>query len=578
MLTYLKVSDFALIENIEVEFHSGLNVLTGETGAGKTVLIGAIGLLLGDRADALLVRHGADAAAFSAVFDVSALPSVTRELERSGYLEDGEGELLLGRTVTKQGKSRCTVNGRLCPVSVLSEIGDLLVEVHGQNTHQSLLKAATHLGYLDRFAGAPHLETLARYREHYARLRALVAEKLEVRGEGRDLGREAELLSHEIESIDASELRPGEVEELEAEAKRMRHAKELWELGTGVEEVLAGGERSSFNVRELLARAAGGLRKMASHDETLAETAKRLESLAYETEDVAAELARYRESLDTEPARLEELESRLSLLRDMCRKYGGTLEDVLEYRPKAAAKLAAIEEMDRRSSIIDSEIEVERSEVEKLAGELAAARKGAAGSLEKAVAGELNQLELAGARFKVGMSEREPGESGRETGHCGPFGSTEVEFLFTSEPTGPVLPLRRIASGGEMSRVMLALKIVLAGADRLPVLVFDEVDAGIGGETAGKVGEKLFQLTRYHQVFCVTHIPQIATFADWQYLVFKGKGAHGARTGIELLRDESRVEEMCRMLGDSSGRKVTKEHARDILERAKKAKPRLVPG
>lgn len=574
----MKVSDFALIENIEVELHPGLNVLTGETGAGKTVLIGAIGLLLGDRADALLVRHGADAAAFSAVFDISALPSVAGELERIGYLEDGEGELLLGRTVTKQGKSRCTVNGRLCPVSALSEIGDLLVEVHGQNTHQSLLKVNTHLGYLDRFAGAPHLETLARYREHYARLRALVAEKLEVCEEGRDLVREAELLNHEIDAIDASEPRPGEVEELEAEVKKMRHAKELWELGAGVEEVLAGTERSSFTVRELLARAAGGLRKMASLDEALAETAKRLESLAYETEDVAAEVARYRESLDTEPARLEEVESRLSLLRDMCRKYGGTLQDVLEYRLNAAAKLAAIEEMSRRSSIVDQELEVERSEVEKLAGELAAARKGAAGSLENAVAGELNQLELAGARFEVGISEREPGESTQEAGHCGPSGSTEVEFLFTSEATGPVFPLRRIASGGEMSRVMLALKIVLAGADRLPVLVFDEVDAGIGGETAGKVGEKLFQLTRYHQVFCVTHIPQIATFADWQYRVFKATGANGARTGIELLRDESRVEEMCRMLGDSSGRKVTEEHARDILDRAKKAKTRLVHG
>ncbi len=568
MLTFLQVSDFALIDNVDVEFHPGLNVLTGETGAGKTVLVGAIGLLLGDRADSMQVRHGAESAGFSAVFDLSGLPGVAGRLALLGYLDEGETEVMLGRTVSREGKSRCTVNGRLCPVSALSEIGDLLVEVHGQNTHQALLKAGTHFEYLDRFAGQEHLESLRTYRQHYSRLKALLAEKQEAGGGDRDLDREAELLSHEVEAIDDADARQGEIERLDSEARRMRHSRELWELATRVEEALAGDERSTFNARELLNQASNDLRSMVSHDGGLQDTSERLESLLYETDDLAVEVARYREALDTDPALLEEVESRLSLLRDLCRRYGGNLASVAEYRNEAAEKLGRLDELKRRAAVIDSEISAELAAVEEHAAGLSASRSRAAGDLEKAVSVELSQLELSGAVFDVKVVARDgsPGEG--DTGRYGPGGSDDVEFLFSAQGSEPPRPLRRIASGGEMSRVMLALKIVLAEADRLPVLVFDEVDAGIGGETAGKVGEKLRLLTRYHQVFCVTHIPQIATYADWQYRVYKSEKGDGARTGIELLDGDARVDEMCRMLGDSSGRKVTREHARDILERA----------
>jgi DNA repair protein RecN (Recombination protein N) len=570
LLTYLQVSDFALIESVEVEFKQGLNVLTGETGAGKTVLVGAIGLLLGDRADSMQVRDGSAGARFSAIFDLSALPRVRRALEAAGYFDVGEDELLLGRTVSTDGKSRCTINGRLSPVSALSEVGEMLVEVHGQNTHQALLKASTHLEYLDRFVGGGHLGTLEEYAEHFARLKALIAERSEVRGAGRDLDREAELLAGEIESIDRAEPRPGEIEELEADARRMRHGKELWELALRVEEALSGDERSSFTARQLLTQAAKDLRSMVAHDSAVAGAAERLESLMFEVDDVAAEVARYREALDTDPAQLEETESRLSLLRDLCRRHAETLEGVLEYRDRAAAELEALERMRRRAGVIDSELEAVRSKVAELAAMLARGREAGASKLEKAVVRELAQLELSGARFEVSVGERQEGEGAAITGPYGPAGSSDVEFLFSSDGSSAARPLRRIASGGEMSRVMLALKIVLADADRLPILIFDEVDAGIGGETAGKVGEKLRQLTSYHQVFCVTHIPQIATYADWQYRVFKGRSGAGARTGLELLDDEGRVDEMCRMLGDASGRKVTREHARDILARARK--------
>lgn len=570
MLTYLKVSDFALIENVEIEFRAGLNVLTGETGAGKTVLIGAIGLLLGDRADSTMVRHGAQAASFSAIFDLP--DAAAAELGCAGFLTEGEKELSLGRTISNDGKSRCDVNGRLCTVSALSEIGSVLIEVHGQNTHQALLKVGTHLEYLDRFAGHVHLEKLAAYRERYSRLRALLEEKQRLESGGRDIERDAELLKHELEEIESARPRPGELEELEAEAGKLRHSRELWELAANVELTLSGDERSARAVRELLVEASNDMRKMALHDVTLEKAAERLEALALDAEDMATEVSRYRGSLDTDPAALQETESRLSLLRDLCRRFGGSIDDVLAYSEEAARRLEEIENSRDRLAAVDSDIEAERASAEGLARELDAARQKAAGALEKAVSRQLEQLELSAARFKVSVGERhQVGEIGG-TGRLGPAGSSEVEFLFTPEASQPVRPLKRIASGGEMSRVMLALKIVLADADRLPVLVFDEVDAGIGGETAWKVGEKLSLLTRYHQVFCVTHIPQIASFADWQYRVFKSGSGAGTRTSMEALSEKGRLDEVCRMLGDSSGRKVTREHASELIRRAKESK------
>lgn len=565
MLTWLSVSDFALIDSVEVEFRPGLNVFTGETGAGKTVMVGALGLLLGDRADSLQVRHGAEAARFSAAFDLSGAPEISSRLMEEGYLDSAESELLLSRTVSTGGKSRCTVNGRISPVSTLSYVGGMLVEVHGQNSHQALLDVATHVDYLDRYAGPAHSEAVSAYSAIYARLRELIAERRQLQSGGRGPEAEAELLEHELAVIEAASPVPGELEALEDEARRMRYAKELWEDSAAIERALAGDEPGG-PVRDLLQRAAARARAMAARDASLEETAGRLESAALEVEDVASEMARYRCSIDTDPAALERVESRLSLLKDLCRRYGGTTEAVLDYASKASARLRLLREASRRASIIDREIEDQRKAMEEVDETLASARRGAASELAAEVGRELALLEMEGAVFQVEVAPRR--RSDPDTGELGPKGSTSVEFLFSPVESAPPRPLARIASGGEMSRVMLALKIVLAGADRLPVLVFDEVDAGIGGETAGRVGEKLRALSGYHQVLCVTHIPQIATFADWQYLVFKRETDGSATTGVKLLDEGGRIDELCRMLGDSSGRKVTRAHARDMLRRA----------
>ena len=569
MLSYLKVSDLALVEGVEVEFRSGLNVLTGETGAGKTVLVGAIGLLLGDRADGSAVRTGAEEAVLEASFDLAGSPAARAALATLGYIEDDEAELVLSRRLPRTGKGRCAINGRLCPVSALAAVGDALLEVHGQNSHQALLKQSTHIGYLDRFAGGEHLARLDEYRFAYATLRSLEAERAAADGHltGEGLARESQLLAHEIEQIDDAAPQPDEIEVLEESAVRLRHSTELWELASRVEAALRGDERATFTAGDMLAKASGDLMSMASRDASLAALSARLDSLGIEAADIAAEVTAYRESLPTDPALLEEVETRLSLLRELCRKYGGSIQAALEYRDQAALRLDEIGTVAARALVIASEIEQAGKQAAEIAAVLSQGREGAAKSLVEAMNRQMKGLELSSATFGVKVGARDA-ES------LGPAGTDEVEFLFSPAASEPQRPLRKIASGGEMSRVMLALKIVLADADRLPVLVFDEVDAGIGGETAAVIGERLFELTRYHQVFCVTHLPQIASFADWQYGVYKTDKAGVARTSVQLLSGDALLSEMCRMLGDSSGRKVTADHAADILKRAARVKKR----
>lgn len=569
MLSYLKVTDLALIENVEIDFRAGFNVLSGETGAGKTVLVGAITLLLGDRAESMMVRTGASEAVLEASFDLTGEERAVEALVDLGYLEEGADELTLGRRIPREGKSKCTVNGRLSPVSALGEIGSLLVEVHGQNTHQALLKQATHIGYLDRYAGAAHLGALASYRESYARLRSLISERLKVTAASAgEPSREMELLAHEVGELGACSLEDGEMDEVEARASRLRHGAELWDLASRAAGLVSASDPGAASAREMLTQASEHLSRMAERDSSLAPLRERLESLALEAEDAASELERYADGLDTDPSALAQAEDDLSRLREVCRKYGGSIEAAREYLERARERLGELEGIEERREVIDAEIARARSECADLAGALSAERAKAAVSLAEAVVEQMSGLGLESAAFAVEVRSGGELEGCESAERLGPDGADEVEFLFAPDSREPARPLRKIASGGEMSRVMLAVKIVLAEADRLPVLIYDEVDAGIGGETAATVGEKLYELTRYHQVFCVTHLPQIASFADWQYVVVKDSDDGGSRTRAIQLDADGRVSEICRMLGDSTGRKATESHARDILATA----------
>jgi DNA repair protein RecN (Recombination protein N) len=555
LLSYLRVRDLALIEDVEVEFGPGFNALTGETGAGKTVLVGAIGLLLGGRADSTWIRHGTQAALLSCSFDISSLPHVALWLSEAGYTEDGESELVLTRVIQAGGKNRCSLNGRLCPVSTLSSVGERMLDVHGQNEHQALIRPATHIGYLDRFAGGEHQRMLTAYRAAYRELKEAGEERDSVPS-GPEAEREAALLEAELAEVERLSPEPGEIEDLEARALKMRAARDLITRADMARNLLSGGENRP-GAREMLLEAAMNFSVMSQSDPAVEELAKRTESISIEAEDIAAAANAYLKDLDEGQGTLEEVESRLSDLRALARRFS-SLEEALERARVAAARLEELRSAVQRAADLDGKIASLTAGLVGKAADISASRKRAAGRLEVDVAGQLEDLELTGA-FEV--------EVGRRQGEPGPGGSDEVQFMF-SPSDEPARPLTRIASGGEMSRVMLALKIVLAAADEIPVLVFDEVDAGIGGETAGRVGEKLLALTAHHQVFCVTHLPQIASYSDVQYRVYKGELNGSQRTFIEKLDPESRVDEICRMLGDSSGRKATTAHARDLLKRA----------
>ncbi len=580
MLTYLHIEDFALIKNIKVEFEPGFNALTGETGAGKTVLIGAIGTLLGDRADSIQVRKGADSANLSCHFDLEMFPGAREKLVEAGFIHEKENEITLARSISRRGKGRCSLNGRICSAGTLSEIGEMLVEIHGQSTHQLLLKSAVHIDYLDRFAGSEHLRLLGEYSRQYSKLKALERELKTITLTPGRIEREREILEHAVSEIDRAAPKPGELEALEERAWRLRNARELVMRAIAIRQLISEEDSGYPSIRDLLVRALEEMRRASEKDKWFEEIFEKSSSILFEFEEMTQSLERY--VLESEGAlgELEELEGRITLLRELIRKYGtfgGSIEEVISYRDEAAAKLEKINVECTRLDSLNEEIDHQASKVLKLARRLSENRKKAAGSLRLAVLKELEELELDNAQFGVSVSMRhcegKNGDPGVEC--CGSLGLDSVEFLFCSEPDGELAPLRKIASGGEISRVMLALKIVLAESDHIPVLIFDEVDAGIGGETAVKVGEKIHKLAAYHQVFCVTHMPQIAVFADNQYSVQKIKEKGETNTRVVALNGETRVLEICRMLGDSTGRVATLKHARDLLEQAQ-ARKRLV--
>jgi len=571
LINFLSVKNFALIENVEVEFRQGFNTLTGETGAGKTVLVGAISQLLGDRAESIMVRSGTEEASFSCQFDLSGHKDIVDTLRSLSFLGEGENELTLTRQISVRGKSRCTINGRLCPVSTLSEVGSFLVDIHGQNEHQALLNPRTHIEYLDRYAGADHLKNLSEYRKRYNRFKSLISEQKKLLSNVDDFEREISLLAAEIEEIERADMRPGEIEELEQEASKYRNSRELFELGSQAKTSLSSGF-SHIDATELLSSATANIRRMAEKDKALTPILERIESIQYELSDISLELKRYIDNLDIPPGRLEEIESRISLIRNILRKYGGTYESVCEYLNEAKQRLSSYRDSMERLGSISSEIEKEKLELLKLSQLLYEKRRDVANGLESAVTKHLEEMNLGDARFIVEIIHL----SEKDENNFNDYGLDSVEFLFSSTSKQEAKPLRKVASGGEMSRAMLAIKIVLTDADRIPVLVFDEVDSGIGGEVARKVGEKLSKLSLHHQVLCVTHLPQIASFADWQFMVYKKK--ESSRTNVELVEGEARVDEICRMLGDSSGRRATKEHALDLLNRSDSIKKKIKKG
>ena len=556
MLEELRIHNFAIIDQLELSFATGLNVITGETGAGKSIIIDAVELLLGGKADASFVRSGAERAVVEGVFTLNerAAALIVPVLQREELIDDDQLDALtLTREVRSNGRSTARINGVTVNLDVLSEIGDLLVDVHGQSEHLSLLKPASHIDLLDRYADL--MDARAALASVVSRLNDARAEIHHLLADEAALARRAELLRHEIEEIDAAELTPGEDDELRAERNRLANSEQLATLSGEVLLLLLGEETPDAppGALDQLIQSAALLHKLAAIDQNLNTDYELAESLSAQADELAMTLRRYADSVEYNPERLDEVEERLELINTLRRRYGASIELVLEHAERARAELNGIEHSEERLNELRKQETNLLKHIGELAERISRARVSAAGRLSAGIVGELADLRMSSARFEVALEQRADPDGCYVGDQRLAFDSTgidHVEFMMSANPGEPLRPLAKVASGGEAARIMLALKRVLTQADHTPTLIFDEIDQGIGGRVGSIVGEKLWQLTGEHQVMVVTHLAQLAGYADCHYRVLKQVADGRTRTQIVALDDQGqRVEELAAMLG-----------------------------
>jgi DNA repair protein RecN (Recombination protein N) len=549
MLTDLIIKNFAIIESLHVRFGAGFNVLTGETGAGKSIIIDAVNLLLGGRARGEIIRAGTDEASVEAIFDLRGEAAARAKLSAAGL--DDDDELLVRRTVNRAGKNRVFVNGALTPLAQLRELTGSLVNIYGQHEHQHLQRVETHVELLDTFAGlAPQRD---RYRQVFVRYQELLQRLNGLQLAERERRQRLDMLAFQQQELAAARLRVGEDLALEQERSLLLHAEKLTAASAGGYEILYGDQDA---VCEKLAEVADQLESLQQIDPQLAELAEILRSSLYNLEDVAGRLRSYSDKLDFEPQRQQQVEERLAQLAALKRKYAPTIEELLGCQTAIEAELAELSDGEGRREELQNRLAQTDSALRAEGEALSRQRSQAAICLAAAVEAELQQLAMPKARFEIRLTRlAQPSADGLERG----------EFYLAANPGEEAQPLAKIASGGELSRIMLALKRCAPEGDGIRTLIFDEVDAGIGGVAATAVGEKICRLGRSLQVLCVTHLPQVAAFADQHYQVVKLESGGRTTTRLDLLEGETRIAEMARMLGGARISERTMEHARELI-------------
>ncbi|MGW3628100.1 DNA repair protein RecN [Streptomyces sp. NPDC000880] len=573
VLEEMRIRSLGVIDDAVVELSPGFTAVTGETGAGKTMVVTSLGLLLGGRADPALVRIGAKSAVVEGRISVSADgPAAVRAEEAGAELDDGT--LLISRTVSAEGRSRAHIGGRSVPVGMLSELADELVAVHGQTDQQGLLRPARQREALDRYAGGAVTGPHAKYAAAYRRLRAVCAELDELTTRARERAQEADLLRFGLNEIAGVEPRAGEDVELAAEAERLGHAEALASAASVAHAALAGNpeDPEGVDATTLVAGAGRALDAVRSHDPALAALADRMGEISILLGDVAGELAGYADNLDADPLRLAAVEERRAALTQLTRKYGEDVATVLAWSEESAERLTELDGDDERIDELTAERDALRGELSGLAQALTDARTEAAARFADAVTAELASLAMPHARVSFDIRQTEDPEGvevgGRPVAY-GPSGVDDVELLLAPHPGAPPRPIAKGASGGELSRVMLAVEVVFAGTDPVPTYLFDEVDAGVGGKAAVEIGRRLAKLAKSAQVVVVTHLPQVAAFADRQLLVEKTNDGSVTRSGVTVLEGEDRVRELSRMLAGQEDSQTARAHAEELLATAR---------
>ncbi len=562
MLTELRIKNFAIIESLSVPFARGFNVLSGETGAGKSIIVGALGLLLGERASTDLIRTGSDRASVEGVFDVVGRDDVARALDERG-IEVEEQTVVLKREVAAGGRARAWVNGSPVTAGVLAEIGRLLVNLHGQHEAQTLLDADSQRRILDAFGGATAdaervreaAGELARVRDE---MRALAARRAEAE-------RRADYLRHVVKEIEDAKLQAGEDERLEEEARRLEHADELRTLSGGAAGLLESGEDGVLHQLAQLHRTLANLERI---DPGLARLNELYDNAFYALEELSRELVEYERAVELDPERLADVQRRRDLIFRLCKKYGPGLAEVIETGRQAREELDLVDSAGIDLKSLEARETQARERLHESAAALSALRQAASERLSAAVEAVFPDLGMADGRFRAALTPRE---------EPGPTGAEDVEFRVALNVGHDARPLARVASGGELSRVMLALKTILARLDRVPTLVFDEVDAGIGGRVGLMVGETMRRVAEHHQVFAISHLPQLAARAHHHIQVAKGARAGVTTADVRVLAGDERVREVARLLGGDPESEVSRAHARELLDAAAGAALRTAP-
>lgn len=582
MILEIVIEQFALIEHVRLQVTGGLNVLTGETGAGKSIILDAVQAALGGRTSTDVIRSGQERAVVEAVFDLTAKPAKIEALREMGIDVSEDRLLVVRREIARSGRGSIRANGRIITAGMLKEATEGLVDLHGQHEHQGLLQVEKHVDLLDQYGGSllqvdgKSLDLLDSFaggsiiglREELAvtvaRLHEVQRELNDLVGDERDRARREDLLRFQLQELADARLREGEEEELEAELQVLAHAGKLKLAAAESHLLLYEGQHRQLSAHDLLGRVKSDLEDAARYDPSLGDAIELVEGALVQVQEASHLLADYRDRVEDDPERLAFVERRLDLLSQLNRKYGDSIADIMAYHQKVQADL---ERLDRSEEMI-AERKAEETrlgrQAEAMAEGLTDARRRAAKELSNRVARELADLGMPRARFEVPVQV----PAGATYRHVGPKGWDKVEFLFSPNPGEPVRPLARIVSGGEMSRIMLALKVILARVDGVPTLVFDEVDTGISGRAAQAVAEKLAMIAGDRQVLCVTHLPQVAAMADVHFLIAKDTTGDRTQTQVTAMDEHGRAEEIARMISGAEVTALTLESARELIRRA----------
>jgi DNA repair protein RecN (Recombination protein N) len=569
MLKSLSIKNYALIESVDIEFESGLNILTGETGAGKSIIIDALGLILGDRASADVVRKGSDKAIVEGLLGVSKNRNVRELLERNEI--EPQDDVILRREVSAKGQSRCFVNDTPVTLALLKELGDYLVDLHGQHEHQSLLRSDTHIGLLDEYGNLEGL--IHEYRASYERLTALFASLRDLSRKEKDLKEKRELYEFQIKEIDAVDPRAHEEQDLENALRILENSERLFEATSRLYQLMYDGEQAVY---DSLVKARNQLEDLSRIDTAFTEAKEECASAATIIGELTKFIQSYNSKIEFNPEQLEQIRERLGRLTLLKKKYGGSLDAVIAHRERIGREFAIAENFESEIKRLQETIEAERKACSAAAQRLSTKRRELVAKISASVCEELAKLGIPSARFDIRIQNRAiakaDGQSvhayvrlGREFYDATPAGIDFVEFYLSTNSGEDVKPLVKVASGGEVSRIMLALKSILAKADRLPLLVFDEIDVGISGRIAQAVGKSLKNLSEFHQLIAITHLPQIAGLADCHFAVEKKEARQRTTSTIRKLSDEERVREIARLLSGEDITEASMSGARELM-------------